>query len=64
MKIRRRKNAKRILKVYRSSFGFAEPFSILIDGTFAKAALDYKVKIDEQIANYFAAPVTLYTTEW
>jgi len=64
MKIKRRKVAKRILRTYTANFGFSEPFSVLVDGTFAKIALDNKVKIDEQIKNYFAADVTLHTTQW
>lgn len=63
MKIKRRKNAKRILQVYKSSFGFSEPFSVLIDGTFAKTALDNKVKIEEQVKNYFGSNITLLTTK-
>ena len=64
MKIKRRKQAKRILKTYQSNFGFKEPFSVLVDGTFAKNALDNKVQMDEQLNNYFGAKVKLLTTKW
>lgn len=64
MKIKRHKNAKRIIKTYTNNFGFTEPYSILVDGTFAKISLDNKVKIEEQVKNYFSSNVTLYTTQW
>ena len=64
MKIKRRKVAKKILKTYTSHFGFSEPYKLLIDGTFAKRALDNKVRIDDQVKNYFGKNIKLYTTEW
>ncbi|CBY22882.1 unnamed protein product [Oikopleura dioica] len=63
MKIKRRKVAKKILKTYTSHFGFSEPYKLLIDGTFAKRALDNKVRIDDQVKNYFGKNIKLYTTE-
>ena len=64
MKIKRRKVAKKILKTYTSHSGFSEPYKLLIDGTFAKRALDNKVRIDDQVKNYFGKNIKLYTTEW
>merc|ERR1711892_1344597 len=63
MKFKRKKNAKRYMQMYKNNFGFTEPYKILIDGTFAKHALDNKVQIFDQMKNYFGAEVVLYTTQ-
>ena len=52
------------MQMYKNNFGFSEPYKILIDGTFAKHALDNKVQIYDQMKNYFGAEITLYTTNW
>ena len=64
MKFKRKKSAKRRLQMYKNNFGFTEPYKILIDGTFAKHALDNKVQIFDQMKNYFGGEITLYTTQW
>ncbi|GAB6029853.1 hypothetical protein CHUAL_005562 [Chamberlinius hualienensis] len=62
MKITRLKRARRVLLFYKSRFGFREPYQVLIDGTFCKAALKSKVNIREQLANYLDGEVKFLTT--
>jgi len=52
MKIKRHKNARRILKFYQTNFGLKEPYQVLIDGTFAQEALKSKINISEQMGKY------------
>ena len=63
MKLKRKKSAKRTLQILTNNFGYSNPYKILIDGTFAKSALDNKVQILDQIKNYFGSDVKLYSTE-
>jgi len=63
MKLKRKKSAKRTLEILKNNFGYSDPFKILIDGTFAKTALDNKVQILDQIKNYFGSDVRLFSTE-
>ncbi|XP_015760427.1 PREDICTED: rRNA-processing protein UTP23 homolog [Acropora digitifera] len=45
MKVKRMKNAKKCLILFKNSFGFAQPFQILVDGTFCQAALQSRTQI-------------------
>lgn len=56
------KACRRTLAFYRQFYGVSPPFTALIDGTFAKAALKYKVNINEQLPRYLDAEVRIYTT--
>ena len=64
MKFKRKKTVKKTLEVLKNNFGYRTPFKIVVDGTFAKNALDNKVQMYDQIKNYFGGDVKLYTTEW
>ncbi|KAI6652525.1 rRNA-processing protein UTP23-like [Oopsacas minuta] len=63
MKYKRKKQAKRILQLLRTTFHFHEPFQILIDGTFCQSALEHKINIRDQLSNYLSASVRLFTTK-
>ena len=63
MKYKRKKQAKRVLQLLRTTFNFHEPFQILIDGTFCQSALEHKINIREQLSNYLSASVKLFTTK-
>lgn len=60
--IKRQKHARRTLTFYKSNYGFVPPYKILLDGTFCKQALAFKVNIMEQLPKYMDAQVTLMTT--
>lgn len=62
MKIIRNKRVKKILAFYRNYFEFRTPYQVLIDGTFSLAALNFHIKLDEQVAKLFEAEVKLCTT--
>jgi len=62
MKVKRKKRAKRILTFFRFKHGFVEPYSILLDGTFCQAALNFKINLREQMPKYFSGAVELFTT--
>ena len=52
MKFTRHKFIRRLLNYYRTHFHIETPFVILIDGTFAFDALQWKIQIDEQLKSY------------
>lgn len=52
MKLSRHKFIRRLLNYYRTHFDIEPPFVILIDGTFAFEALQWKIQIDEQLKSY------------
>jgi hypothetical protein len=52
MKLSRHKFIRRLLNYYRTHFNIEIPFIILIDGTFAFEALQWKIQIDEQLKSY------------
>ncbi|XP_076244636.1 rRNA-processing protein UTP23 homolog [Calliopsis andreniformis] len=62
MKTARQKKARKNLGFFINNFKFRAPFQILIDGTFAFAALENKFNIQDQLAKYFQAEVKLLTT--
>ncbi|XP_041356933.1 rRNA-processing protein UTP23 homolog [Gigantopelta aegis] len=63
MKVKRYKHCRKVLTFYQKNFGFNVPYKVLIDGTFCKAALNFKVNISEQLPKYFKSEVQLCTTE-
>lgn len=63
MKQTRLKRASRILSVYRYNFGVTPPYQVIMDGTYAQAALVEKLNLAEQLPKYLGAPVELYTTK-
>ncbi|KZC10883.1 rRNA-processing protein UTP23 like protein, partial [Dufourea novaeangliae] len=62
MKTSRQKKARKNLGFFINNFKFRPPFQILIDGTFAFAALENKFNIQDQLSKYFQAEVKLLTT--
>ncbi|XP_076383495.1 rRNA-processing protein UTP23 homolog [Megalopta genalis] len=62
MKTTRQKKARKNLGFFINNFKFRSPFQILIDGTFAFAALENKFNIQDQLSKYFQAEVKLLTT--
>ncbi|XP_066583485.1 rRNA-processing protein UTP23 homolog [Prorops nasuta] len=62
MKTSRNKKAKKNLAFFINNFQFRIPFQILIDGTFAVAALENKFNIRDQLTKYIQAEVKLLTT--
>ncbi|XP_029669675.1 rRNA-processing protein UTP23 homolog isoform X1 [Formica exsecta] len=58
----RNKKARRNLGFYVNNYKFRQPFQILIDGTFAFAALQNKFNIQEQLKKYFQSELKLLTT--
>ncbi|XP_031827298.1 rRNA-processing protein UTP23 homolog [Nomia melanderi] len=62
MKTARQKKARKNLGFFINNFKFRPPFQILIDGTFAFAALENKFNIHDQLSKYFQAEIKLLTT--
>ncbi|NWS21350.1 UTP23 protein, partial [Pachyramphus minor] len=62
MGVTRQKHAKKIMRFYRHSFQFREPFQVLLDGTFCQAALRNKIQIREQLPGYLGGAAQLCTT--
>eukprot|EP00117_Sycon_ciliatum_P049319 scpid95039/ scgid34984/ rRNA-processing protein UTP23 homolog len=62
MKVKRVKQAKRIIAFYQQNFGLRQPYQILIDGSFAYAALKAKINIIEQLPKYLGGEVQCLTT--
>ncbi|XP_002737571.1 rRNA-processing protein UTP23 homolog [Saccoglossus kowalevskii] len=63
MKIKRYKLARKYLSFYRHNYGFRQPHQILIDGTFCKAALHFKINIKDQMSKYLGGEIQLLTTQ-
>lgn len=63
MKGKRHKHQKRCLTFYKNFYKFTPPYSVLIDGTFCKAALKFKVNIRDQLPKYLDAEVKYFTTK-
>ena len=61
-KIKRQRHVKKTMSFYRQNFGLEPPYTVLIDGTFCKEALNFKINIMEQLPKYLDAEVTLATT--
>lgn len=52
MKLSRHKFVRRLLNFYRRNYGVESPFVVLVDGTFAFEALQWKIQIDDQLKSY------------
>jgi rRNA-processing protein FCF1 len=52
MKLSRQKFVRRLLNYYRRNFHVTCPYRVLVDGTFAFQALQWKIQIDEQLKAY------------
>merc|ERR1711936_979034 len=62
MKVKRLKHVKKHLQFYKSTFGFHEPYQVLVDLTFCQHALTCKINIREQINNIIGKDTQLFTT--
>lgn len=62
MKVKRYKRAQRLISIYRYNFGLEPPYKVLLDGTFAMAALQNKINLREQIPKYLDAEVEICVT--
>ncbi|ODN02807.1 rRNA-processing protein UTP23 [Orchesella cincta] len=62
MRVKRYKKFQRYTSFFHKHFRFQPPFRILVDGTFANAALINKVNMKEQLPKYFDGPCKLLTT--
>lgn len=62
MKVKRQKKVAKVLSFYSINFGMKAPYNVLVDGTFCKAALEFKVNIREQLPRYLEGEVAFYTT--
>lgn len=62
MKTARYKKARKNLGFYIHNYKFHQPFQVLIDGTFAFAALQNKFNIHDQLKKYFQSEIKLITT--
>ena len=62
MKLSRHKFVRRLLNYYRTYFNIEIPFTILIDGTFAFEALQWKIQIDEQLRTYLETDQIICST--
>ncbi|ELU18872.1 hypothetical protein CAPTEDRAFT_180172 [Capitella teleta] len=63
MKIKRQKTLHRTLLHYKNFFSLEPPFNILLDGTFCKAALSFKINIADQLPKYLDCEVKIKTTQ-
>jgi len=62
MKVKRIKHCKKHLQYFATTFGFHEPYQVLVDLTFAQHALTCKINIKEQVSNYIGPQTQLFTT--
>ncbi|KAK6113434.1 Fcf1 family protein [Brugia pahangi] len=60
--VKRYKRAKRIISIYRHNFNLEPPYQVLLDGTFAMAALQNKINLREQMPKYLNAEVDIRVT--
>uniref|UniRef100_A0A0R3RSI5 rRNA-processing protein UTP23 homolog n=1 Tax=Elaeophora elaphi TaxID=1147741 RepID=A0A0R3RSI5_9BILA len=60
--VKRYKRAKRIISIYRLNFSLEPPYKVLLDGTFAVAALQNKINLREQMPKYLNAEVDIRVT--
>ena len=50
------------MSFYSTNYGIETPYNVLLDGTFCKAALKFKLNISEQLCKYLEGEVKLSTT--
>jgi U3 small nucleolar RNA-associated protein 23 len=50
------------MKIYKSCFGFREPYQVLVDGTFCQAAITNKAFVQQSIGFIFKGQVKFLTT--
>lgn len=62
MKVKKRKRSIKLLRNFQQLHDFAPPYRIVIDSTFARQALNFKINLSEQIPKYIDDEVELCTT--
>ncbi|XP_069110309.1 rRNA-processing protein UTP23 homolog [Argopecten irradians] len=60
---KRQKRVRKLISFYKNNFGLNAPYNILVDGTFCKSALTFKVNISDQMPRYLEGEVNVLTTE-
>ena len=58
-KLKRQKHNKRTMAVYTQTFGFRNPFQVIIDGNFLHVAQLTGKNIEDQLQMYLGGPVKL-----
>lgn len=49
MKVKVGKQIKRVFQFYRINFRFAQPFKVIVDGSFIKYCVDKKIDLKDKI---------------
>ncbi|KAI8823059.1 Fcf1-domain-containing protein [Fimicolochytrium jonesii] len=62
MKVKRQKTNRRHMNVYTHSYGFREPFQVLVDGNFVAVALHMKTDLNEALGRVLTGPARAMTT--
>ncbi|ORX91375.1 hypothetical protein K493DRAFT_165059, partial [Basidiobolus meristosporus CBS 931.73] len=63
MKAKRQKQYKKCMQVYQNTFGFREPYQVIVDGDFCQAALDSRINLKEQVPKTLLGQAKpMYTT--
>ncbi|XP_021351522.1 rRNA-processing protein UTP23 homolog [Mizuhopecten yessoensis] len=60
---KRQKRVRKLISFYKNNFGLKTPYNVLVDGTFCKSALAFKVNINDQMPRYLEGEVNIVTTE-
>lgn len=63
MKVKRHKRIRKHTQFYKQTYGIKPPYKILMDGQFIQAALEGKVRIDEQVPKTLQEKSTMYVTK-
>ena len=63
MKVKRHKQAKKQLNLYKNVFGLREPYQVFVDGTFCHAAIKTRIHIKEAIEKLFSnSTIAVFTS--
>ncbi|KAL7749247.1 hypothetical protein RI367_005399 [Sorochytrium milnesiophthora] len=62
MRVKRQKTSKKIMALYKTSFGFYEPYQVVVDGTFTNVALSYSINLPSVLPKTIMGEVRLFTT--
>ena len=63
MKIKRQKQVRRFLHIYKSIYRYREPYLVLADGTFCQAAVTCKLEARKRLSVYLGAATQCCTTK-
>lgn len=62
MRGKKRKRYSKLLRNFQELYDFAPPYRIIVDSTFARQALDFKINLSEQMPKYIDDEFELCTT--